>query len=192
MKGGAVNKLVWLFGALLAVAVVFAVAVATLPDRAGGPPLGGAMRTFDLDPAPRPAPEISFSDGSGNTLSLASFRGEVVLVNFWATWCAPCLREMPALDRLQARLGGDGLRVATISIDRGGLDEVAPYFAEHGLRNLPTYLDPSGQAPLAFGAFGLPSSALIDRSGRLVGTYQGMAEWDGDDAVELMRFYLER
>src|SRR6266403_886929 len=91
----------------------------------GAPP---ALRQFIPTDPPRPAPEIAFADGAGKTVSLADFRGRVVLVNLWATWCEPCIREMPSLDRLQAALGGDDFAILLVSQDRGGDSVVGPFF----------------------------------------------------------------
>ena len=156
-----------------------------------GPPLEGPMAAFDLFDTPRPAPEITFSDATGNSLSLADFADRVVLVNFWATWCPPCVEEMPSLDRLQAALGGEDFQVVTLSIDRGGLDQVAPFLDENGIEYLDAYLDPLGVTPRAFEARGFPTTVLIDRQGRWVGTYEGETAWDSDEAQALIRHYRD-
>ncbi|MGP1397778.1 MAG: TlpA disulfide reductase family protein [Inquilinaceae bacterium] len=191
MKAKDTGAIVW--GGLLAAVAVGAVwlGFALLPDRSTGPALTGQMRTFDTAQAPEAAPDISFSDALGNSLDLEDFRGHVVLVNLWATWCAPCVREMPALDRLQRRLAQRGLVVIPISIDREGIAAVAPFYEEHGLDALGVYLDPPGQSARAFATPGLPATYLIDRDGLLIGTYLGPAEWDGDDAVRLIEYYLD-
>lgn len=180
------GRIAWI-GTGVAVAVLaVAAAVAYWPGRAPAPILTGEMANFEISEAATIAPEISFSDADGNPLTLADFDGRVVLLNLWATWCAPCVHEMPTLDRLQARLGGERFEVVALSIDRGGADDVLPFFAEHGLDHLNVYLDTAGAAPSAFDAIGLPTTLLIDADGRLVGRYTGPAEWDGADAVTLM------
>ena len=158
----------------------------------GRPPLGGTVASFVLADRPEPAPEITFSDAAGNTLRLADFRGKVVLVNLWATWCAPCVKEMPALDRLQAKLGGADFTVLALSIDREGLAKVQPFFAANKIGALAPYLDPGGRSPATFGARGLPTTLLIDRDGTVVGRQEGAAEWDDDSSVALLRYYLDR
>jgi len=175
-------------------AVVLAAGAAwwTLRAPKDRPPLGGAVASFVLADRPEPAPEITFSDAAGNTLRLADFRGKVVLLNLWATWCAPCVKEMPALDRLQAKLGGPDFAVLALSIDREGLAKVQPFFAQNRIASLPPYLDQGGRAPAAFGARGLPTTLLIDRDGRVIGRQEGAAAWDDDSAVALLRFYLDR
>ena len=180
------GRIAWI-GTGVAVAVVAAAAaVVSWPGQGSAPVLAGQMANFALSEAPTRAPEISFSDADGNQLTLADFEGRVVLLNLWATWCAPCVHEMPTLDRLQAQLGGEAFEVLALSIDRGGAGEVLPFFAEHGLDHLNVYLDPAGGAPSAFDVIGLPTTVLIDADGLVVGQYTGPADWDGADAVALM------
>ena len=113
---------------------------------------------------PLPAPAISFADLSGNTVSLSEFAGKIVLVNLWATWCEPCLREMPSLERMQSRLG-DKITVLAISEDRGGSKIVEPFIGKLGLKSVKTYLDPKSARGTSLRG---PGSAdqLPDRSGR--------------------------
>jgi thiol-disulfide isomerase/thioredoxin len=139
---------------------------------------------------PRPAPEVSFAAESGGNVSLAEFRGRVVLLNLWATWCEPCIREMPALDRLQAKLGGKDFAVVLVSQDRGGANVVDPFFAKLGLANLKTYLDPKSTVGHGFGVAGLPTSFLIGRDGKILGSVQGAAAWDGAATEAIIRSRL--
>ena len=108
----------------------------------------------------------------GKTLSLADFAGRLVLVNLWATWCAPCRKEMPSLERLQTRLG-DKIAILAISEDSGGEKAVAPFVARLGLTALKIYLDPKSAVGHAFKVDGLPTSFLIDRQGRVAGPGRG-------------------
>jgi thiol-disulfide isomerase/thioredoxin len=166
-----------------------------VPGAVGGepPPLEGMFRdNFTLLESPVPAPQTGFLDQSGATVTLAAFRGRVVLLNFWATWCAPCIREMPALDRLQADLGDQGLAVLAVSQDRGGAKVVGPFLDKLKLDNLAIYLDPAGKLGRDTGLRGLPTTLLIDRRGQLVGGLQGPAEWDSPEAARLIRHYLEQ
>ena len=126
---------------------------------------------------PRPAPQVSFTDAAGASANLSDFAGKPVLLNLWATWCAPCRREMPSLERLQARLG-DKITVLAISEDIGGNKAVAPFIAKFGLKAVKTYLDPKSTLTQAFNVDGLPTSFLIDRRGRVIGRVEGEAEWD--------------
>jgi thiol-disulfide isomerase/thioredoxin len=134
---------------------------------------------------PSPAPRVGFTDAEGKTLDLAGFAGELVLVNLWATWCAPCRREMPSLERLQTRLGSK-IAILAISEDRGGGKAVAAFVAKLGLKVLKTYLDPESAVGRAFKVDGLPTSFLIDRQGRILGRVDGEAEWDSPKMLAIL------
>jgi thiol-disulfide isomerase/thioredoxin len=134
---------------------------------------------------PRPAPQVSFSDAMGASANLSDFAGKPVLLNLWATWCAPCRREMPSLERLQARLGNK-ITVLAISEDIGGNKAVAPFVAKFGLKAVKTYLDPKSTLTQAFNVDGLPTSFLIDRRGRVIGRVEGEAEWDSPKMLSVI------
>jgi thiol-disulfide isomerase/thioredoxin len=156
----------------------------------GGKPAVDAVANFTPFDPPRPAPPEPFTNGEGAPLSLADFRGRVVLLNFWATWCAPCVEEMPSLDRLQAKLGGRGLSVVALSQDRQGAEVVEPFYDRLGLSHLEVYLDPRNRIGRAFEVRGLPTTILIDRQGRAVAMTMGPAEWDSPDAIAFVERYL--
>ena len=147
---------------------------------------------FSMHPEPRSLPEIQFENGEGETMSLADFKSSLVLLNIWATWCAPCRREMPTLDRLQATLGGPDFQVVALSLDRKGLPVVQEFYAELGLETLPIYVDESGDAQRALSVLGLPTTLLLDRDGNEIGRLLGPAEWDSPEMVGLLREYLKR
>ncbi|HEX3413514.1 MAG TPA: TlpA disulfide reductase family protein [Stellaceae bacterium] len=126
---------------------------------------------------PFPAPTISLIDSSGHSVELADLKGKLVVVNLWATWCEPCLREMPSLERLQSRLG-ERIAVLAVSEDRGGNKTVEPFIAKLGLKSVKVYVDAKSEVGRAFGARGLPSSFLIGRDGKVLGRVEGAAEWD--------------
>ena len=159
--------------------------LALAPDEGG---TDAVIGKFSVLPEPRPAPAVSFTAQSGKTVTLADFRGRVVLVNLWATWCVPCIKEMPSLARLQTRLGD--LAILAISEDRRGAAAVAPFLAEHHIDGLAVYLDPDNAVERAFFVSGLPSSFLIDRGGRIVGSLVGAAQWDAPAMVQLINSYL--
>ena len=138
---------------------------------------------------PVPAPPISLVDLAGNTVSLSEFAGRLVLINLWATWCEPCLREMPSLERLQSRLG-DQITVVAISEDRGGGKTVEPFINKLGLKSFKTYLDPKSDVGRAFKVAGLPTSFLIDREGKVLGRVEGAAEWDSPKLLEVLKSVL--
>lgn len=134
-----------------------------------------------------PVAGISFTDGAGQPKTLASFSGKVVLLNIWATWCAPCRKEMPTLDRLQEKLGGPDFEVVALSMDRAGPDIVKKFYAETGVTHLALNIDSSAKAMFTLGAVGLPMTLLIDREGKEIGRLIGPAEWDSPDMVEFIR-----
>lgn len=183
------NGFMRLWGAVTVAAVLVAAAPGVSATAAAGvvPSFErGPMTAFVASKAPASAPEIAFKDGEGNPLSLAAWRGRVVLVNLWATWCAPCRREMPALDRLQAKLGGDDFEVVAISVDRKGIAASSKFLDDAGAENLALYVDESFQVARDFKVPGLPVTILIDRQGREVGRLTGPAEWDSEDALSLI------
>ena len=156
------------------------------PPAAAAPAQTGMTSEMSVLTQPRDLPEIRFVDAGDRNLSLADFRGKVVLLNLWATWCVPCRKEMPSLDRLQGQLGGDDFTVLALSIDRAGLPTVKRFYEEFGLQHIGLYLDVSGAASRAFGAPGLPTTLLIDRAGREVARKVGPAEWDSPEMLALV------
>ena len=137
------------------------------------------MRLGEFIPVtpPQPAPEVAFTDDAGKPASLGDFVGKPAVVNLWATWCQPCLKEMPSLDRLQAQFAGK-LTVAAISQDRAGGKLVNPFVAALHLKNVKIYLDPKNDVALAFKVRGLPTSIVLDAKGRVVGKVEGPTQWD--------------
>jgi thiol-disulfide isomerase/thioredoxin len=146
---------------------------------------------FNFAPTePKPAPDLTFLDAEGNEVRLADFQGEVVVLNLWATWCAPCRREMPSLDRLQAKYGGAGLKVIALSLDRGDVAKVREFFEELEITSLAVYHDPTARVGRELGAPGLPTTVVMDRAGREVGRLLGPAEWDSEEALAVIKALL--
>ena len=137
--------------------------------------------------APKPMPELRFEDSAGRPKSLADFRGKVVLLNVWATWCAPCREEMPALDRLQAQLGSPSFEVVALSVDQQGPEIARKFLTETGVKSLAFYIDRSAQAAFKVNAPGLPATLLVDREGREIGRHLGAVKWDSPEVVALLR-----
>ena len=150
---------------------------------AGGSELAGKLdRSF----AGEAMPELELSDPAGATLDLASLRGEPVLVNLWATWCVPCIAEMPLLDDLAADFEGR-VRVITVSEDMTGAEAVEPFFAERSFANLPQWLDPKNDLALAYGGgAALPLTVLYDAEGQEVWRVMGGYDWASDEARALV------
>ena len=115
-------------------------------------------KNFIQHEAPKPIASIAFEDDQGRPRSFAEFRGKIVLLNIWATWCGPCRREMPSLDRLQGLLGGSDFEVVALSIDRAGLGPVRKFYADVGIRNLAIYIDSSGKATRELATLGVPAA----------------------------------
>lgn len=159
----------------------------------GGRPAAsaGPSDTLSFLAQPRPVPEIHFVDGNGRAMTLADFRGRVILLNVWATWCVPCRKEMPALDRLQATLGSPDFQVVPLSIDRQGVAVVTPFYRKLGIEALGIYIDRTGDATQALKTIGVPTSVLIDRDGREIARKMGAAAWDSPKMIDLIRRHIE-
>jgi thiol-disulfide isomerase/thioredoxin len=134
-------------------------------------------------PVPQPVPDLAFNDANGRLHRLSEWRGKVVLLNLWATWCAPCKAEMPSLDRLQAKLGSDRFTVLAISQDRAGPEKPASFFAKEGIEHLALYHDSGGAATSGLKASGLPLSVILNKEGLEVARQLGPAEWDSPAIV---------
>jgi thiol-disulfide isomerase/thioredoxin len=148
----------------------------------------GMAAATSLQPAePRPLPPLRFTDAQGKPYDLGAFPGQALLVNLWATWCAPCVKEMPALDRAQQVLKEEGWTVLPLSSDRGGQAQVEGFYQRSGVKHLGVWLDPRGEAARALGARGLPTSLVVDRQGREVARLEGEAEWDAATMLDALR-----
>jgi thiol-disulfide isomerase/thioredoxin len=168
------------------------VKIAATDRGAPGPAASGAETASGLERLVRVTPpkamsDVIFSDGEDRARNLGEWRGKVVLVNLWATWCAPCKREMPSLDRLQAKLGGADFAVLPISLDRTGPDKPRQFLASNGLKNLDLFLDSGSSLMQTLRVPGLPLSLLVDRQGREIARLAGPAEWDGAEAETIIR-----
>lgn len=142
----------------------------------------------DISP-PGLIPDVFFSFGGDDesTFKLSDFKGKVILFNLWATWCPSCVLEMPSMDRLQKKLGGDDFTVLPISLDRGGSQVVLDFYEENGIKNLPVAIDNSLNVTRKINPRGLPFSLLLNRNGEAVGSSLGSEEWDSYSAQSLIR-----
>lgn len=151
----------------------------------------GEVAAFNAASTPAPAPNLAFTGPDGAPKTLADFRGSTVLLNLWATWCAPCRQEMPALDRLQAELGGKDFQVVAVNIDTRNLDRPKTWLTEAGVKNLSYYADPQAKVFQDLKrdgkAVGLPITLLIDPQGCELGVLAGPAAWDSPDGLKLVR-----
>ena len=160
------------------------------PVVAAAPAVGDVQGYVELE-TPFPVPDTPFIGADGETIKLADLTDKVTLVNFWATWCAPCVKELPALDRLEAAVGGSDFRVQLISLDRAGSKVYAPFLEDLGIENLRSASDKRTKLIQAMKGRGVPASYIIDREGMVRGYLLGIAEWDSEDAKALMRYYME-
>ena len=160
------------------------------------PLVQGEVAAVAIANAPKSLPLLAFKDGGGTPRSLADWRGRTVLVNLWATWCVPCRKEMPALDALQAKLGGADFEVVSINIDTRDPDKPKDWLKNAGVNTLAYYADNSAkvfQDLKAIGkAFGMPTTLIVDPNGCELAYLAGPAEWASDDAVNLVTAALRK
>lgn len=156
----------------------------------------GELAAFQVTATPAPLRQLAFKGPDGRDLTLADFRGRAVLINLWATWCAPCRHEMPALDKLQETLGGPGFEVLAVNIDSRNIERARTWLAETGIRHMAHYNDHSmkifNDLKAVGRAFGMPTTILVDAEGCELGHLAGPAEWASEDALRLVRAALAR
>ena len=149
--------------------------------------LKGTVAKFELVKVSKRLPDLEFLDTDDKPLLFSNYRGKAILVNFWATWCAPCVKEMPSLDRLQAAMGKDKFVVIPLSLDGPSRPKVAPFYEDQKLTNLGIYFDKGRRIMQSLDVSILPTSILVDRSGREIGRLEGEADWDRPEAIALMK-----
>jgi len=147
----------------------------------------GSMSRFKLTRPPRAVPDLEFLDVNNQPLRLTDFDGQARLINLWATWCQPCVKEMPSLDRLQANMPRDRFMILPISVDGPSKAKVVPFYKERSLFDLHVYYDKDKTAMSVLGVTLLPTSILVDPNGRELGRLEGDADWDTLDGLNLMR-----
>lgn len=127
--------------------------------------------------------DTPFFNAKEEPLTLSDFKGQGIVLNFWATWCPPCVYEMPALDNLAAQLNDQGVRVIAVSEDRNALAKVPAFFKDKGIEHLDVYVDPKSALSRKFGIDGLPTTLLIGADGQEIGRIKGVLQWDEDAIV---------
>ncbi len=160
---------------------------ATAPDPA--PPAvrrQGIAALTRTDP-PVPLPPAALVDADGGAHGLERFAGQGLVINLWATWCVPCVAELPALAALAGRVRDAGILVLPLSSDRGGAAVVEKYYRKHGIEGLPVWLDPKGAAARAWGARGIPTTLIVDRQGRERARMEGALDWASEEVVAEVR-----
>jgi thiol-disulfide isomerase/thioredoxin len=161
----------------------------TLADRLK-PLVHGDVAALSLSADPQPMPVLVFEGPDGKPLKLTDFRGRTILLNLWASWCIPCRREMPSLDRLEGKAGGSDFQVVAIDVDTARLDRPKAFLKEIGIKNLTFYADNKADVFETLKqdgkALGLPTTVLIGKDGCAIGTMAGPAEWDSADGLALV------
>ncbi len=147
----------------------------------------GDMRKLIFHSTPIESSDISFTSEDGQDMTLADYRGKHIVLNFWATWCAPCRHEMPHLSALQDAMGGDDLEVVTIATGRNPLPGMQRFFAEIEVDNLPLHTDARQNLARSLGVLGLPVTIVLDPEGREIARMQGDADWSSDNAFAIMQ-----
>ncbi len=151
----------------------------------------GDMRKLTFHAAPQATTDEVFIGEDGADMTLADYAGQVVVLNFWATWCAPCRAEMPGLSTLQAELGSDAFKVVTVATGRNPRPAMERFFAEIEVDNLPLHADPKQKFARSMGVLGLPVTVILDQDGMEIARLQGDAHWDSDSAKAIVTAILE-
>ena len=172
-----------LYIAALACANVAAADIADLRE--------GDMKKLVVHEAPKDTSSAAFLTGEGDaTSTLDAYAGKYTLVNFWATWCAPCRKEMPTLSALQESFGGDQFQVVTIATGRNSPEGIAAFFEEEGIANLPHFRDPKQAVAREMAVLGLPITVLLDPQGKEIARLTGDADWNSDSARKIVEELL--
>ncbi|WP_394153702.1 TlpA family protein disulfide reductase [Loktanella salsilacus] len=145
----------------------------------------GDMRKLVIASEPTAAPDVAFTAQDGSQVTLANYAGTPVVLNFWATWCAPCRKEMPHLSALQDTMG-DQIKVLTVATGRNPPEAIDRFFDEIGVENLPKALDPKQEMARAFGVLGLPVTVILNAEGQEMARLQGDADWSSDSAKAIL------
>jgi thiol-disulfide isomerase/thioredoxin len=151
----------------------------------------GAMAAFVYKPASVELAPIKFVDAEGREKSLKDWSGKVVLLNLWATWCLPCRKEMPDLDRLQSELGSAKFEVVALGVDRAGIPGAKKFLEATGVKTLALFVDPTAKIANELKVIGLPATLLLDAEGREIGRLLGPAEWASEDAKALIKSIIK-
>lgn len=151
----------------------------------------GDMRKLAIHAEPMPGSEVVFMTHEGEDVTLEDYEGKFIVLNFWATWCAPCRKEMPQLAELQTKLGGDDFDVVTVATGRNPAPAIEKFFAEIGVENLPKHTDERQNLARSFGVLGLPVTLILDRDGNEIARLQGDADWSSDSAIAILTALLD-
>lgn len=174
------------------VAIVLGTGLADSVLAESGPPIEGEILNFEAFSEPLETTDVTVLTKDGGTTTLEQFRGKFVVLNFWATWCGPCIRELPSLERLNAVLLDDKALVVLVSQDRGGFKQTERFLKKLDVEFPDNFVDERLRFSRALGVVSLPTTILIAPDGREVGRLVGAAEWDSPEALALVNWYLDR
>ena len=152
--------------------------------------LKNELEDFELSKEKKNIYNLTFKDHKEKEISFSDFKGKILLVNFWATWCAPCIKEMPSLDRLETKINGD-FDVIAISVDRDGVEKVTDFFDENKISNLEKFFDIKNSLAKEMNLYGVPTSFFVNKEGDLIGYYQGDMEWDNDTVINFINYLIK-
>lgn len=147
---------------------------------------------INILPKPFPIEAVPFNDVNGNKVDFSQYRGQVVMINMWATWCPPCVRELPALDRFADKFDSKEFAVLPVSIDQHGKEQVQPFLQELGMPNFVTYYDKTQQLGQVFPLDTIPATFILNRQGELIAFVRTFVDWDDDKAVELINGFIQQ
>ena len=148
------------------------------------------LEDFELSKEKQNISDLKFKDDEGKEISFSDFQDKILLVNFWATWCAPCIKEMPSLDRLKKKINKN-FDVIAVSVDRDGVKKVKDFFNENKITNLEEYFDTKNSLAKEMNLIGLPTSFFINKKGDLIGYFQGDMEWDNNTVIEFINYLIK-
>ena len=148
------------------------------------------LEDFELSKEKQNISDLKFKDDEGKEISFSDFQDKILLVNFWATWCAPCIKEMPSLDRLKKKINKN-FDVIAVSVDRDGVKKVKDFFNENKITNLEEYFDTKNSLAKEMNLIGLPTSFFINKKGDLIGYFQGDLEWDNNTVIEFINYLIK-
>ena len=152
--------------------------------------LKNELEDFELSKEKKNISNLIFKDHKEKEISFSDFKGKILLVNFWATWCAPCIKEMPSLDRLETKINGD-FDVIAISVDRDGVEKVTDFFDENKISNLEKFFDIKNSLAKEMNLYGVPTSFFVNKEGDLIGYSQGDMEWDNDTVINFINYLIK-
>ncbi len=188
----------WMKGFLFTTAAALALAIigpgagSSVAKTESGPPIEGQIQNYQPLETPAAVPDVTVLDQEDGLITLDRFKGKFVVLNFWATWCGPCIRELPSLDRLNTKLDGEKAQVVLISQDRGGFKQTDRFLKKLKVTFPDNFIDERLKFSRAIGVVSLPTTILIGPDGKEVGRLVGHAEWDAPEALDLIVWYMDR